>query len=342
MPRGGSAICPARSTTSRPRCWPPTASPGWPASRPRGCRWSRARSVWGRRSRRCRTSSASVSTTPTTPRESGQPIPAEPIVFAKSISAIIGPSDPVKIPRGSKKTDWEVELGVVVGQRAAYVPASSAMDSRRRLLHRERRLGARVPARARRHLVQGQELRDLRAGRAVAGDQGRDPGSAEPPAVARGRRPPLPGQLDRADDLQRGAADQLHEPHVRAPAGRHRRDRNAAGCWRRNQSRPRSSSSPATSCASASRAWASSARRSWRRSSGATAAPGGGVAADRLSRPRDDRAERRAAPAGLRARVAGARGDRGRPGGGAPRRRDHRGHQQGADPRRRPRRPARP
>ena len=67
------------------------------------------------------------------------------------------------------------------------------------------------------------------------------------------------------------------------------------------------SSSPATSCASASRAWASSARRSWRRSSGATAAPGGGVAADRLPRPRDDRAERRAAPAGLRARVAGAR-----------------------------------
>jgi ureidoglycolate lyase len=60
--------------------------------------------------------------------ESGQPLPSEPIVFAKSVSAISGPNDPVKIPRGSKKTDWEVELGVVINRRASYVPANAALD----------------------------------------------------------------------------------------------------------------------------------------------------------------------------------------------------------------------
>ena len=60
--------------------------------------------------------------------ELGQPLPSEPIVFAKSVSAISGPNDPVKIPRGSKKTDWEVELGVVINRRASYVPANSALD----------------------------------------------------------------------------------------------------------------------------------------------------------------------------------------------------------------------
>ena len=60
--------------------------------------------------------------------ETGAPIPKEPIVFLKSLSAFAGPNDDVKIPRGSKKTDWEVELGVVVGSVARYVPDSSAMD----------------------------------------------------------------------------------------------------------------------------------------------------------------------------------------------------------------------
>ncbi len=60
--------------------------------------------------------------------ETGSPIPKEPIVFSKSTSAINGPNDVVKIPRGSKKTDWEVELGLVIGRRASYVPANSALD----------------------------------------------------------------------------------------------------------------------------------------------------------------------------------------------------------------------
>ncbi len=61
-------------------------------------------------------------------RETNSPIPEAPIVFMKHTGAIIGPNDPVKIPRGSAKTDWEVELGVVIGKRASYVDESAAMD----------------------------------------------------------------------------------------------------------------------------------------------------------------------------------------------------------------------
>jgi 2-keto-4-pentenoate hydratase/2-oxohepta-3-ene-1,7-dioic acid hydratase in catechol pathway len=60
--------------------------------------------------------------------ETGNPIPKEPIVFLKSLGAYSGPYDDVKIPRGAKKTDWEVELGVVIGKKASYVPESAAMD----------------------------------------------------------------------------------------------------------------------------------------------------------------------------------------------------------------------
>ena len=60
--------------------------------------------------------------------ETGAPIPKEPIIFMKATSAVIGPNDEVEIPRGSVKTDWEVELGVVIGKNAKYVPENHAMD----------------------------------------------------------------------------------------------------------------------------------------------------------------------------------------------------------------------
>ena len=60
--------------------------------------------------------------------ESGLKVPTEPVVFIKSLSAFCGPNDDVKIPRGSKKTDWEVELGVVIGTKASYVPEHDAME----------------------------------------------------------------------------------------------------------------------------------------------------------------------------------------------------------------------
>ncbi len=60
--------------------------------------------------------------------ETGAAIPKEPIVFLKSLGAYSGPNDDVVIPRGSRKTDWEVELGVVIGTKASYVPEHAAMD----------------------------------------------------------------------------------------------------------------------------------------------------------------------------------------------------------------------
>jgi ureidoglycolate lyase len=60
--------------------------------------------------------------------ESNLPVPAEPVVFNKWTSAIVGPNDDVEIPRGSTKTDWEVELGVVIGKPCKYVDAADALD----------------------------------------------------------------------------------------------------------------------------------------------------------------------------------------------------------------------
>ncbi|MEH6525588.1 MAG: fumarylacetoacetate hydrolase family protein [Sneathiella sp.] len=60
--------------------------------------------------------------------EAGQTPPAEPIVFMKATTAITGPDDDVEIPRTSQKTDWEVELGFVIGKRAKYVGVAEALD----------------------------------------------------------------------------------------------------------------------------------------------------------------------------------------------------------------------
>lgn len=60
--------------------------------------------------------------------ESGMPIPAEPIVFTKAISCLQGPDDDVMLPRGSTKSDWEVELGIVIGSVARNVPAKGALE----------------------------------------------------------------------------------------------------------------------------------------------------------------------------------------------------------------------
>ena len=60
--------------------------------------------------------------------ESGMAVPPEPVVFMKATSAIVGPNDDLLIPRGSEKTDWEVELGVVIGKTAKYVSEADALD----------------------------------------------------------------------------------------------------------------------------------------------------------------------------------------------------------------------
>lgn len=61
-------------------------------------------------------------------REAGRPIPAEPALFTKAISCLTGPDDDVVLPRDSVKTDWEVELGVVIGSTARYVEQHTALE----------------------------------------------------------------------------------------------------------------------------------------------------------------------------------------------------------------------
>ena len=60
--------------------------------------------------------------------ETGAAIPAEPVVFSKWTSAIVGPDDDIEIPRNSRKTDWEVELGVVIGKGGRYISESDALE----------------------------------------------------------------------------------------------------------------------------------------------------------------------------------------------------------------------
>jgi 2-keto-4-pentenoate hydratase/2-oxohepta-3-ene-1,7-dioic acid hydratase in catechol pathway len=60
--------------------------------------------------------------------ETGATVPPEPIIFMKATSAICGPNDPIIIPRGSEKTDWEVELAVIIGTRAKYVTEAQALN----------------------------------------------------------------------------------------------------------------------------------------------------------------------------------------------------------------------
>lgn len=61
-------------------------------------------------------------------KESNLPVPSEPVLFMKATSAICGPNDHVIIPRGAQKTDWEVELGIVIGRRAQYVERKQALE----------------------------------------------------------------------------------------------------------------------------------------------------------------------------------------------------------------------
>ena len=60
--------------------------------------------------------------------ETGMAVPPEPIIFMKATNAIVGPNDPIELPRGSEKTDWEVELAFVIGKTAKYVSEDEAMD----------------------------------------------------------------------------------------------------------------------------------------------------------------------------------------------------------------------
>ena len=60
--------------------------------------------------------------------ETGMPVPSEPILFSKATSAVVGPNDNVEIPRNSNETDWEVELGIIIGKKAKYINEENAEE----------------------------------------------------------------------------------------------------------------------------------------------------------------------------------------------------------------------
>ncbi len=102
--------------------------------------------------------------------ESGSEPPTRPVIFFKHPNTVVGPYDEVLLPPGSTKTDWEVELAVVIGTRTRYLSSPVRRSGARRRIRRlERRIGTRVPDRdLGRAVEQGQERRDLQPGRTVA------------------------------------------------------------------------------------------------------------------------------------------------------------------------------
>ena len=167
--------------------------------------------------------------------ESNMAVPAEPIIFMKATSSISGPNDDVVIPRGSQKSDWEVELGVVIGAEAKYVAEADAMnhvagyclvnDLSERAFQLEG-TGQWVKGKSADTfgpigpwLVTTDELARL------AGSQ----------HVARGRRPSLSAGLDEDDGVRRAVSGQLLEQVHEPAAGRRDLDWHTAGSRARSE-----------------------------------------------------------------------------------------------------------
>ena len=101
--------------------------------------------------------------------ESGQAVPKEPVLFNKAPSCIVGPNDDIVIPKGSKKTDWEVELAIVIGTRASYVSEDDALSTWRAFACATTCPSASSSIERRRPVDEGQGLPDFRSARPVAG-----------------------------------------------------------------------------------------------------------------------------------------------------------------------------
>jgi 2-keto-4-pentenoate hydratase/2-oxohepta-3-ene-1,7-dioic acid hydratase in catechol pathway len=111
--------------------------------------------------------------------------PRHPILFIKVNSAIVGPNDDVEMPRGSTATDWEVELGVVIGTKAKYVTKADALKHVAGYCVINDVSERDYPAQADRPVDQGQVLRHVRPDRPVAGDRRRGFRSAGARPLAR-------------------------------------------------------------------------------------------------------------------------------------------------------------
>ena len=168
--------------------------------------------------------------------EAGMPVPKEPIIFLKSLGALCGPNDDVKLPRGSKKLDWEVELGIVIGKTARYVPENEALDH--------------VAGYCVCNDVSEREFQIERAGTwdkgkgcdtfgptgpwVVTKDEVPDPQALPLWTEVNGKR--MQNGTHQDDDLRRGEAGQLCQPLHHAAC--RRRDRHRHAAWRRQGVKP--------------------------------------------------------------------------------------------------------
>ena len=181
--------------------------------------------------------------------ESGMAVPNEPILFMKATSCIVGPDDDIVLPRGSQKTDWEVELGVVIGKPAKYVSEADALAhvAGYCVVHD-------ISERAYQLEGTGQWVKGKSADTfgpigpwLVTADE--VAGSGEPETLARRRRHAPPGRLDEDADLRRPVPGQLHQPVHEPAVGRHDYHRHAA----RRRPRPETARVPASRQRSAAR-----------------------------------------------------------------------------------------
>ena len=210
------------------------------------CRSSRASRASAPASRRRRSSSRSASTSPTTRRRPARRFPSIRSCSSSRRRASSAPNDNVMVPKDSTQLDWEVELGVVIGRTARYVDGEGRAQVRRRLLRRQRRVRARIPAEEEREPVeQGQGLRHLRAARPVARHDRRDQGPAESRHVARRQRRAPPDRQHEDDDLRRRGA-RRRRVAVHDAAARRRDHHRHAARRRHGDEAARRGSRPAT------------------------------------------------------------------------------------------------
>jgi 2-keto-4-pentenoate hydratase/2-oxohepta-3-ene-1,7-dioic acid hydratase in catechol pathway len=129
-------------------------------------------------------------------RETGATVPVESILFTKVPHCMVGPHDEIQVPRGSLKTDWEVELGVVIGQRARYLSSPDAAIEVIAGYATSHDVSARVPDRTRRPVGQGPGLRDVQPPRPLARDARRGPRPPGAGSAPLGERRRAPERLD--------------------------------------------------------------------------------------------------------------------------------------------------
>jgi hypothetical protein len=227
-----TSTCPTSSTTSTRRSSAAARSSAcatsWRRAAPPGT-WSRwATCASARRSRGRTRSCASASTTATTPPRPARPCPTSRSCSPSRRTRWSGPTTTSGSRAAATKTDWEVELGIVIGSRCQ-LPRLEADAPRRhrRLLRRQRRQRARVPAGARRPVVEGQVGRDVQpCGRGWS--PRRDRRRPRPGHVARRQRRAPPDRLDRDDDLRPVLPRALPQPVHRARARRPHQHRHPA------------------------------------------------------------------------------------------------------------------